>query len=103
MHPLAKSGVGRRDQPVSRGLHQWVHLLLRPSRRPGAVANEKGFGSARFHWDVSKDIGEGFDCDSTCPSRRVNVCAPATAVIPGWKDQTRNLEIPGSMLRVAPE
>ena len=33
----------------------------------------------------------------------MNYAFPST-VIPGWsKDQTRNLEIPGSMLRIAPE
>ena len=30
--------------------------------------------------------------------------ANSNVVIPGWsEDQTRNLEIPGSMLRIAPE
>jgi hypothetical protein len=46
MSPLAEPGVGRRDQTMSRGLHQRVHLLPRPTRRPGAVADEKGFGGA---------------------------------------------------------
>jgi hypothetical protein len=105
MHPLTESGVGRRDQPMPGALHQRVHFLPRPSRRPGAVADEKGFGSAGVHWDVFRmDIGEGFDCDSTCPSRRVNVGAPATAVIPAWcvapDPESRNC---GSMLRIAAE
>ena len=41
MHPLAETGVGRRDQPMSRGLHQGMHLLPGPSRRPGAVTDQK--------------------------------------------------------------
>jgi hypothetical protein len=36
-------------------------------------------------------LGMQMQCNTTFP------------VIPGLKDQTRNLEIPGSMLRIAPE
>ena len=34
MHALAKSGVGRRDQPMAGRLHQRMHLLPRPAATP---------------------------------------------------------------------